>query len=92
MQPFFQVSEVSEDVFLVLKNAFVPHLKDLSGFTPGFVEMDFFLCEDGSLCMNRISSSNADLYAYFRGKVTSLRIEHTLVKRRRSYNLKFSVA
>jgi hypothetical protein len=91
LQHSFQVKSVTNDIYLLLKNAFLPSFSAFSKITPGTLEMDFMIREDGSLCLNRITSTNADLYSYFRYKLSSLQLNGAPVEYDRIYTLHFSV-
>ena len=90
LQSFFQVNAGTRDLTLLLQDAFLPSMNIFSNITGGKIEMDFIICEDGSLCMKRITSTNADLYYYFRRKLTTLRLTGSYVEFNRVYTLRAS--
>ncbi len=71
---YFIVTDVDEDVARQLRTAFLVPMNGAARFTCGCVEMDFLICSDGSLSLKRISSSNADLYSWFRKQAETVRI------------------
>jgi hypothetical protein len=87
---FFQVSGETEEVSVILKEAFIPPLNGFPDIIRGKLELDFKICVDGSIILNRLTSTNADLYSYFRSRLAVLRLTNLTFESDRDYTLQVS--
>jgi hypothetical protein len=80
MESRYQVMAFPGEISGLLRDLFLANAGPAIAGHSGTVELDFRVSEDGSLSINRLLSTNADLYAYFRKKVNTVRVEDHILQ------------